>query len=234
MVLHAYLHTRSWPLSTWVGKETRNTPPPLRRTQHLPQILIELQNSAAIRIGYARYRNGIRSSRGSIRGTIGLDCCFTTVAQSSWFLRRSLDSISRLKNLAASPAWLFRAHHKLLGCQSPNCASLGSCCSPHNAVFKLSSGLFRSKSTEFPAVGVAGSANLCMCIPQRITDQPPSANTWFVGRGVVASLGEVWFAAFPCPGQKRFTAQDKDQDPNRNPKIALKTLNRKRLFGASP
>src|SRR5258707_1352019 len=188
--------TRSWPLSILVGKETSSTRFGVRNTCRNPGS--SFRNSAAISNWIWAIRNGFRSSRGAIRGTIGWIAGFTTVAIGVGPFVCSLDSISRRKNLAASLRCCFGPNHKTFQRQTQTACLLGACRSLQNAAFKLHPALFGAKVLSFAVGGCWERQLLChVHATNGITDQPLSANAWFVGGGVVGVAGRSLVCCTP-------------------------------------
>src|SRR5260221_386168 len=93
------------------------------------------------------------------------------------------------------------------------------CCSLQNATFKLHPALFGAKVLSF-AVGGCWERQLLRHVHSAdgITDQPLSANTWFVGGGVVGvARRSLVCCTSQCPAQK-LHRPGQDQDPKQKSK----------------
>src|SRR5712675_261685 len=136
--------TFSCPLSILVGNETSRILFGVRSTCRNPGS--SFKNSAAMSNWICAIRNGFRSSRGAIRGTIGCTAGFTTVAIGVGpFLFSVVFKAFVIKSCRPSTAYLRAPNHKnseflkISACESTIRGT------PQNAAFVLGAALLRTE-----------------------------------------------------------------------------------------
>src|SRR6266404_5826117 len=175
--------TRSWPLSILVGSETSRILFGVRSTCRRPGS--SFRNSAAISNWICAMRNGFRSSRGAIRGTIGCTAGFTTVAIGVGpFLFSVVFKAFELKSCRTSTAYLQAPTTKNSEFQKISARESTIRGTPQNATFIFRPAFLRAEVLRL-AIGAHWQCQFFRQVhsANRVLDQPLATRCRIIRRG---------------------------------------------------